>query len=178
MLSGIVLLVLLLIVSIRSYGGYVHHNQVYVDSKHPLHVKNQVSGELLFLQKRTRRFVDEVCRVYPKNKAVQRLANWSGDLRELRFNTDHILASNTNKGEVISVCLVDREGRLNARNDVMWVLLHELAHVMTSQYRHDDEFWKHNRFLVKEAVKMGYYDYTSYTKTPKKFCGSVIRYNF
>jgi len=156
----------------------VYHNQVYVDASRSTFVKDRVSKELRKVESHARRFVQDVLHSYPNNKAVQRLRQWSGNLRELPFNREHILASNINKGNVISLCVTDKDGNLNARNDIIWVLLHELAHVMTSAYRHDDEFWKHNKFLVDEAVKRKYYIFARYEDQPQPFCGSVLRYNF
>jgi hypothetical protein len=175
---SVVLFLLLVMVYVREYRGLVYHDRVYVDSSHSALVKTLVAAELREIEKLARTFVADLRRAYPNDRNVQRLRNWSGNLRELPMNGEHILASNVNKGEVISVCMLNKQGRLNARNDIVWVLLHELAHVMTSAYRHDDEFWKHNKFLVEEAVQRKVYTFTRYEDHPKNFCGSVLRYNF
>jgi hypothetical protein len=73
-----------------------------------------------------------------------------------------------NKGEELRVCLNGNE------NDTMFVLLHELAHIMSESYGHNSEFKKNMDFLVKEAVKVGIYQPVDYTKTPIEYCGVNI----
>tara|TARA_Y100000389_G_scaffold204952_1_gene261178 strand:- start:681 stop:1103 length:423 start_codon:yes stop_codon:yes gene_type:complete len=140
-------------------------------------MKERVYNEIVYLKHVSKTFIKDLLSEYPTNVYIKRLRNWSGVIHELKFNTN-ILASNTNKGDYISICLTNNDGGLNNRNENMWVLLHELAHVMTNDYAHNDEFWKHYKFLVHEAVKRGYYTYVDYTKNPQQFCGSKIRYNF
>jgi len=74
-----------------------------------------------------------------------------------------------NKGQELRVCLKDEN-----ENDTMFVLLHELAHIMSKSYGHNDEFKKNMDILVKEAVKLGMYHPTDYTKTPINYCGVTI----
>ena len=74
-----------------------------------------------------------------------------------------------NKGQELRVCLKDEN-----ENDTMFVLLHELAHIMSQSYGHNDEFKKNMDFLVKEAVKLNIYKPTDYTKFPLNYCGVTI----
>lgn len=74
-----------------------------------------------------------------------------------------------NKGQELRVCLNDEN-----KNDTMFVLLHELAHIMSKSYGHNDEFKKNMDFLVKEAVKLNIYKPTDYTKSPVNYCGVTI----
>ena len=74
-----------------------------------------------------------------------------------------------NKGQELRVCLNDEN-----ENDTMFVLLHELAHIMSKSYGHNDEFKKNMDFLVKEAVKLNIYNPTDYTKSPINYCGVTI----
>ena len=174
----IVVLFILCIISYNFHNGNVIHNNVFVDRNHSLLNKEMISKEIVRLQNISLKFINELIMDYPRNIVVGRLRNWSGSIRELPFNTQHILASNTNKGDVISICFVNKAGDLNATNELIWVLLHELAHVMTNEYKHNDYFWENNKFLVNEAVKRGLYKFVEYGKQPVKFCGSAISYNF
>jgi len=74
-----------------------------------------------------------------------------------------------NKGEELRVCINNEK-----ENDTMFVLLHELAHIMSKSYGHNDEFKKNMNFLVKEAVKLNLYKPTDYTKNPINYCGVNI----
>jgi len=82
-------------------------------------------------------------------------------------STDSSAAYVVNKQE-LRLCLKGKE------NDTMFVLLHELAHVMSGTYGHNEEFKDNMKILVKEAVKLGIYQPTDYTKTPVDYCGVTI----
>lgn len=74
-----------------------------------------------------------------------------------------------NKGEELRICLKNEND-----NDIMFVLLHELAHIMSKSYGHNSEFKQNMDFLVKQAVKLNLYKPVDYSKTPINYCGVNI----
>lgn len=80
------------------------------------------------------------------------------------------------KGSKIFMCIRERDeaNRLIDENTLFFVALHELAHVMTVSIGHTKEFWNNFRFLLKHAIKDGYYKYHPYHNDPKKYCGTYI----
>ena len=60
---------------------------------------------------------------------------------------------------------------------LMYVVLHELSHLCnydkygTPIIGHGFEFKFIFKFLVEEAIKIGIYKYTDYTRNPKEYCG-------
>ena len=79
-------------------------------------------------------------------------------------------AYSVNKGDYIGICL-----KHNDINDTVYVLLHELAHIMSPNYKHDAVFWTNFAFLVAEAVDIGIYTYVDYKTKKTTFCGTVIQ---
>jgi len=81
-----------------------------------------------------------------------------------------------NKGEKIVLCLRSRDGqdRIVKENILTFVSLHELAHIMTLSVGHTKEFWDNFEFLLREAIKNGYYEHIDFNKTPYKYCGVEI----
>jgi len=73
---------------------------------------------------------------------------------------------NTNKGYEIGLCL-DGDP-----NEIFHVLLHELAHSMSSTYSHDAEFWKNFDGLKKLCQQRNIY---TPIKTKTEFCGRHIQ---
>lgn len=151
---------------------------VFVDPNHSVIQKVSISRLIKDIQKLASNFIDELIHEFPNDIHVLKLKNWSGVIRELEYNENGILASNTNKGDFISICMIDKRGDLNTKNELIWVLLHELAHVMTDEYKHNSFFWKHNKFLVNQAIQKGIYTSNNYKKNPVQFCGDIISYNF
>lgn len=96
-------------------------------------------------------------------------------LEENDINADSTSYSE-NKGEKIVVCLRDKAPPYPFVDDntVMFVLIHELAHLMTSSVGHTPEFWTNMRLLLQDCIKIGVYTPVNYSKNPVKYCGMTI----
>ena len=82
------------------------------------------------------------------------------------YNKNKELGYNVNKGTEIGVCLN------GTTNQMMHVLIHELAHCTVKEYDHSPEFWKNYKVLKKHCVDLGVYQEIPETT---KFCGKYIR---
>lgn len=78
-----------------------------------------------------------------------------------------------NKGTRMGVCLVTK-GKLNDETDAYFVILHELAHVMSNSYGHGDEFKQNFNFIVKLAVKLKLWKSKNYNLEPVDYCGIKV----
>ncbi len=83
-----------------------------------------------------------------------------------------------NKGQKIVVCLRDKtkppQYPLIDQNTIMFVLLHEMAHLMTETIGHTQEFWTNFRRILEDAVKLGLYTPVNYASRPTPYCGMTI----
>lgn len=62
-----------------------------------------------------------------------------------------------NKSKV-HLCLYDENGKYYDDNMLIYVLIHELAHVITKSVGHTDEFHNNFNMLLDKAEVMGLYD--------------------
>ena len=58
-----------------------------------------------------------------------------------------------------------------------FVVLHELAHIMTKSIGHTKEFWNNFKFLLQNAADIGVYTPIDYKRKPKEYCGMKITDN-
>jgi len=81
-----------------------------------------------------------------------------------------------NKGELIVVCLRDKRPPyvFVEENTVMFVILHEVAHLMTTTIGHTPEFWANFRIILHDAISAGIYTPVNYSKEPTAYCGMTI----
>ena len=79
-----------------------------------------------------------------------------------------------NKGERIVMCIRQTDGTFVDENVVVYVAIHELAHIMTPEIGHTPAFWANFRFLLREAVETGIYEKMDYKKFPRDYCGIRI----
>jgi len=81
-----------------------------------------------------------------------------------------------NKGEKVVYCLRSKDGnnKLTDLNTMMFVAIHELAHIMTKSVGHTTEFWDNMKFLLKVGVEIGIYIKQDFNKNPVEYCGTKI----
>ena len=94
--------------------------------------------------------------------------------------TSEFTAFSENKGEKLAFCLnKQREGVSNMIDEhtLMFVAIHELAHVATKSIGHKTEFWDNFKFLLENAKEAGIHVPTDYKTTPAEYCGMNIKDN-
>jgi hypothetical protein len=83
-----------------------------------------------------------------------------------------------NKGQKIVVCLRDKTNPpqypLIDQNTIMFVMLHEMAHLMTETIGHTQEFWNNFKRILHDAVQLGIYQPVNYAQRPTPYCGMTI----
>lgn len=83
-----------------------------------------------------------------------------------------------NKGQKIVVCLRDKTRAptypLIDKNTIMFVMLHEMAHLMTETIGHTQEFWSNFKRILGDAVQIGLYTPVNYAQQPTPYCGMTI----
>lgn len=81
-----------------------------------------------------------------------------------------------NKGEKVIFCIrsKNKENRLEDENTLMFVALHELAHIMSTGWGHKTEFWQNFKFILKNSIEAGVYKYQNFKANPVKYCGVDI----
>jgi hypothetical protein len=118
---------------------------------------------------------------FPNRGNVQRLKEgFNPKTIQETLPTSEYTAYSENKGEKIAFCLDKKKGGkggLIDPNTLMFVAIHEMAHVASESIGHTDEFWKNFKFLLIEAEKIGIYKPIDYKSDPKEYCGMDITDN-
>lgn len=102
-----------------------------------------------------------------------------------RFNPDQIsegaesakyTSYSINKGEKIVFCLRTRtaENKLEDINMMMFVAIHEVAHIATESVGHTEDFWENMAWLLEEAINIGVYQKQDFARNPRKYCGVTV----
>ena len=81
-----------------------------------------------------------------------------------------------NKGEKIVFCIraKKKSNKLMDLNTMMFVAIHELAHLMSKSIGHTPEFWDNMKFLLEIAVQEGIYKKQDFNNNPVDYCGMKI----
>ncbi len=121
---------------------------------------------------------NHLLKTYPSDENIDRLKRKFDPSQITETSRGEKNTSYTiNKGEKIVLCLRARDGneRLERENTMMFVSLHELAHIMTKSIGHDnDEFWSNFKFILTNATELGIYKNVDYRQEPEEYCGMMI----
>ena len=111
----------------------------------------------------------------------------NGILKNLikKYNRDNISESlssskytsySVNKGEKLVFCIrhKDHAQALVDLNTMMFVVIHELAHLESKSVGHNKEFWDNMRLILKIGMDLGVYNNVDYKQHPAQYCGINI----
>tara|TARA_A100001015_G_C15025600_1_gene730331 strand:- start:260 stop:874 length:615 start_codon:yes stop_codon:yes gene_type:complete len=124
-------------------------------------------------------FINKLVKQYPNDKPIMRL------YKNFKPNRIHETPKNSlftsysvNKGKHLYLCIRDKKtNEFEDYNILLYVVSHELAHIMSESIGHTPEFWSNFKFLLKKAIEYKLYKYTNYTNKPTKYCGLNITNN-
>jgi hypothetical protein len=151
--------------------------------KHAANMLGEINKFLISIIKHMKKkyIVDGNGGFYEKDATVTLLNRYDPDvLFEHKPKGTSNTAFVANKGEAIGFCLRERESGKNyvhKWNLMQFVSMHEMAHIITVDYGHDDEFWESFRFIMDEAVEMGVYTPVDYSRYPINYCGLGVWYS-
>lgn len=116
---------------------------------------------------------------YPKDKEnVRRLVTKFNPKKIVEtLPTSEYTAYSENKGQKIAFCLNKQKkdnDNLIDENTLMFVALHEMAHVASKSIGHNTEFWNNFTFLIEEAEEIQLYTPIDYSKKNAEYCGMTI----
>ena len=80
-----------------------------------------------------------------------------------------------NKGEKIVFCIRSKKnGNLVDLNTMMFVAIHEMAHLMSESIGHTPEFWKNMKYLLHRGEEIDIYKHIDYSNDSIEYCGVMI----
>lgn len=183
--SYLVLLSLIILVAWLAYDTYYQGSFEYVMSTvdnnmykvMSLPDKQDAANLLASIRENIVTLAEHLQKTYPDDDRTERIV--------VRFDPSNIsegsnrteyTSYSVNKGQKIVFCLRSKNesNKLVDINTMIFVALHEVAHVATKSEGHTDEFWDNFKWLLEEAVNIGVYKKQDYKNKPVKYCGVNI----
>lgn len=176
----IIIIIIIVIFYIKQNFGEVEYIKSKVDNRtylvRKLPDRQKAADMLAEINKDCVTLIKHLTEKFPDNQDVKRLfKNYNPDNISEGSNDSGYTSYSINKGEKIILCLRQKEDNaFVGKNVILYVTIHELAHLMTSDLGHTDMFWNNFKFILAEAVKIGLYNKVDYNKNPVKYCGIKI----
>ena len=143
--------------------------------------KLQLAADLLAnTTQKLRKLVAYLGKTFPARANCKRLVdNFDPQTVKEILPTSEYTAYSENKGEKLAFCTTTTKkgDKLIDPNTLMYVAIHELAHIATKSIGHTQEFWQNFKFLLQNAVKIKIYNPVNYKKKNKNYCGMKITDN-
>jgi hypothetical protein len=110
----------------------------------------------------------------PDNETAIRLMDrWKDCKFRETSSTETTAAYTVNKGDEMRLCVRTKDG-LENMNTSMFVVLHELGHLMSVSYGHNEEFRNNFSYIVHLASSLGIYKPEDFGNSPTSYCGTEI----
>lgn len=141
--------------------------------------KQKAADLLAKLRLNLQTLMDALVKDFSAKPQVQRLQqNFSPDPHRFLESTpdaEHTSYS-VNKGESVHFCLRQRDSseELVNENIMMFVALHEMAHMITESIGHTPDFWNNFGWLLRQAEDRGLYKPVNFKSHPALYCGVTI----
>jgi len=118
--------------------------------------------------------VDHLIKTEPSDIRVARLkTNFNPDSLKEGIDDPKYTSYSINKGEKIVLCLRTKN-KLMDLNTMMFVVLHELAHICTESIGHTPEFWTNFKWILEESINIGVYKKQDFKLNNVEYCGMSI----
>ena len=141
--------------------------QIKEDAQEAANLIAQIRQKLVLI-------VDHLVKSYPDEDRSKRMKeNFRPDNIKEGIDDPKYTSYSINKGEKIVLCLRNKDGLVNI-NTMMFVCLHELAHVCNETIGHDAAFWDTFRWILEESINIGIYIKQKFEENPEPYCGMII----
>lgn len=173
------IIAIILIMYIQHYYGEVEYVKSTIDKTEYL-VRNLPDKEaaanyLADINKSLKQLVNHMMAKYPGNRDAQQLYDNYNPKSVSEGSVESGYTSySVNKGERIILCIRQVDRSFVEKNVVLYVAIHELAHLMTHEIGHTQLFWKNFRWLLEEAISIKIYTKVDYSEQPEDYCGIKI----
>lgn len=175
----IFVITLLLVMFIQNHYGEVEYVKSNLDNRHYLVRKladaQDAADYLADINKRLVKLIRHMIAKFPDNEDVIRMyKNYNVNALSEGSLESGYTSYSVNKGEKVVLCIRQKDRSFVDKNVIMYVAIHELAHIMTKEVGHPDSFWRNFKFLLEEAMKIKLYIKVDYRDSPQDYCGIKI----
>ena len=156
-----------------SYDQKDYYVQDYENPQEAANVLSKMVSDSLSL-------INKLSMKYPDKDNVARLKEkFNPDTIREAVHEKNSTSYTINKGEMMHLCLRNKNKNktLHDHNLLMFVIIHELAHIASKSIGHNKEFYDNFKFLLNEAADINIYTPVNFGNHPVEYCGIDVTNN-
>jgi len=181
--EGLIILSTTFIIAYLTYSAYFDENLEKVtstiDNREYLVQDKEDSSDaanlIATIRGRLVTLVDHLIKSHSSNdpRIIMLKENFNPDSLKEGVDNPEYTSYSINKGEQIILCLRNKN-KLVDINTLLFVVLHEIAHIVTEDIGHTPLFWDNFRWILEESINIGIYIKQDFDKKPVEYCGMTI----
>jgi len=141
--------------------------QIKEDAQEAADLIAQIRQKLVLL-------IQHLIKTYASDDRIERFKqNFNPDKIKEGIDNPNYTSYSINKGEQIVLCL-RTNNKLMDLNTMMFVVLHEMAHICTISIGHTQEFWDNFKWILEESINIGIYKKQDFKLNNVEYCGMTI----
>jgi predicted metal-dependent hydrolase len=139
----------------------------------------EILGNIVKVMFNLKKYLHDNINKYPNfTPYIEQLNNNLKKNTTIIYETDpnsKLTSYSVNKGEEIAFCLKSKKtGKLHDINLLIYVALHEMAHIGCPETGHGDLFKKIFKFFTEVAIEQKIYNKVDYSISPVEYCGMTL----
>lgn len=175
----VILVTVLLVLFIKNYYGERIYIKSSIDDRYYLvykaHDSQRAADYLAEINSKLLKLTRHMMAKYGESKDANQLyQNFNPNSIQEGSPDSGYTSYSFNKGEKLILCIRQTDHTFVDKNVVMYVSIHELAHIMTREVGHTTMFWDNFKFLLQEAIDLGMYKKVNFNQRPHDYCGIKI----
>jgi len=181
--EGLIILIITIFGIYYVYNNYINEGLIKVKSKidneeYTVQIKEdatEAADLIATIKVKLNTLMEHLDKTYgDKDKRIIMLnQNYRPNRLSEGVDTAGYTSYSVNKGEKIVLCLRNKD-KLVDLNTMMFVVLHEFAHLATQSIGHTEEFWTNFKWILEESTNIGIYVKQDFKNKNVDYCGIKI----
>ena len=182
-IDGLIILIITILAIYYIYNYYINQGLIKVKSdidniEYTVQIKEdakEAADLIATIKNKLKTLLEHLQKTYGSSdeRVAMLMANYRPERVSEGVDTPGYTSYSVNKGEQIVLCLRNKDKLMDV-NTMMFVVLHEFAHLATESIGHTEEFWTNFKWILEESMNIGIYARQDFKTTNVDYCGIKI----
>lgn len=182
-LEGIIILLITIVGVYYLYNYYLNEGLIKVKSnidnkEYTVQLKDdarEAADLIATIKNKLKTLLEHLEKTYGNSddRIIMLKKNYRPEKLSEGVDTPGYTSYSVNKGEQIVLCLRNKDKLMDV-NTMMFVVLHEFAHLATESIGHTEEFWTNFKWILEESMNIGIYVRQDFKNNNVDYCGIKI----
>lgn len=168
---------IIIVMIVQNHFSEVEYVKSTVDGRNylvcKLPQKQQAADYLADINSKLMRLIKHMVAKYSTKDVYQLYSNYNPDYISEGSHVSGFTSYTVGKSKLV-LCIRQKDNSFVEKNTIMYVAIHELAHMMTPETGHTPSFWSNFKILLEEAISIGLYKKVDFANKPQDYCGIQI----